>query len=122
MKIQWLALAVLGLASVAQAAEEEPVWQDGPKQIDLGHELDLALPAEYAYLGMPDADKLLQKAGSLHNENCLGVIAPKDEQQNWFVVIRYEDEGYIKDDEKIDADDLLKSIREGTAAANKERV
>jgi uncharacterized membrane-anchored protein len=49
-------------------------------------------------------------------------VAPKDDQSDWFVTIRYEEEGYIKDDEKIDADEILSAIREGTEEANKERV
>jgi uncharacterized membrane-anchored protein len=37
-------------------------------------------------------------------------------------VIRYDAEGYIEDDETIDADELLTSLREGLDAASEERV
>jgi len=97
-------------------------WTAGPTKVNLGHELDLTLPEEYLFLGMPQADKLLQKLGSFHNTNLVGVIAPKDETQNYFVVIDYDGVGYVKDDEKIDADDLIKSFREGQEQANKQRV
>ncbi len=40
---------------------------------------------------------------------------------SWEVVIDYEDAGYVKDDEKIDADALIKSFREGAVEQNKER-
>jgi uncharacterized membrane-anchored protein len=97
-------------------------WQPGPAPITLGHELELALPAEYIYLGGAEAKTLMEKLGSFHNENLLGVVASKNEQDDWVVVIRYEDEGFIKDSEKIDADELLKAIREGTEEANTERT
>ncbi len=37
------------------------------------------------------------------------------------MVLRYEAEGYIKDDEEVDGAELLDSLREGTDAANEER-
>jgi uncharacterized membrane-anchored protein len=104
----------------AQPVENMP-WQAGPTKISLGHEIDLALPENYVFLGMPHADKLLRKFGSFHNEGLLGVVAAKDEKEDWFVVIDYDESGYVKDDEKIDADDLIKSFREGVKEMNPER-
>ena len=46
-------------------------------------------------------------------------VAPVDER--WFSVFSYDDTGHIKDDEEIDADALLESIRAGTEAGNRER-
>jgi uncharacterized membrane-anchored protein len=37
------------------------------------------------------------------------------------VTIRYEPVGYVKDDDKVDADDLLKELREGQDQVNEER-
>src|SRR5262249_44377673 len=102
--------------------EEPSPWQQGPANIDLGHELTMSLPAEHMYLPSALASKLLEKMGNFHNENLLGVVASKQEEAEWFVTLRYEDEGYVKDDEKIDADELLSSIKEGTEESNKERV
>lgn len=45
----------------------------------------------------------LLENGSFHNENLLGMVVSKEEKAPWAVVIRYDDEGYIKDDEKLDA-------------------
>jgi len=97
-------------------------WKPGPQDIDLGHDLKLALPEAYEYLPAGPAAKMLEKNGSFHNENLLGIVASKDDDAQWFVTIRYEAEGYIKDDEKIDANELLSAIREGTEESNKERV
>jgi uncharacterized membrane-anchored protein len=107
----------------AKDAKEEPSpWQPGPANIDLGHDLTMSLPAEHAFLPPALASKLLEKMGNFHNENLLGIVASKQDDADWFVTLRYEDEGYVKDDEKIDADELLSSIKEGTEEANKERV
>jgi uncharacterized membrane-anchored protein len=46
-------------------------------------------------------------------------VGPEDGR--WFAVFSYEDSGHVKDDEEIDADDLLASIKEGTEYGNKER-
>lgn len=96
-------------------------WQGGPERIDLGHDLELELPEPYGYLPNPDATRFMEKLGNLHNETLIGVIVPKGDAQ-WLIVLRYVDDGYIKDDEKLDADEILKSIKEGTEEGNKERV
>jgi uncharacterized membrane-anchored protein len=119
--------------SASAAPEAEPksadppaspgyAWKTGPAPLDLGHGLDLALPAAYVFLGMPDAAKLLEKNGSFHNEDLLGVVTSEEGDGDWFAVMRYEEAGYVKDDEKIDADELLKAFREGQAEANQERT
>jgi uncharacterized membrane-anchored protein len=97
-------------------------WQGGPRSLDLGHDVSLALPERDAFLGMPEAGQLLEKFGNFHNENLLGVVVSKEQQASWVVTIRYEDEGYVKDTEAIDADELLNDLKEGTEEANKERA
>lgn len=113
-------------APAAEEPEEAPVnglhLQPGPTKIDLGHELELDLPEAYVFLGMPEAGKLLEKLGNLHNENLLGLVVNKGEADEWMVTLRYDEAGFIKDDEKIDAEELLTAIREGTEEANTERV
>jgi uncharacterized membrane-anchored protein len=112
-------------ASVAPAASARPAplpWQPGPTTVTLGHDLTLAVPAEDAFLESKSAAKVLEKMGSFHNDDLLGVVVSKEDSAEWFITIRYAEEGYIKDDEKIDASELLSAIKEGTEEANKERV
>lgn len=112
-------------AEQAEGASPEaklaPEWQIGPKDVSLGHELKLDLPAGYAYLPPAPAGKLLEKNGSFHHENLLGLVASTDAKEDWFIVARFEDSGFIKDDEKIDAEELLTALRDGTKDANEER-
>lgn len=61
-------------------------------------------------------------------EKPLGMIVPADfdpfSQQAWCVVIRYQDDGYVKDDdaEKINYTKLLKEMKEGVKEASAQRV
>jgi uncharacterized membrane-anchored protein len=78
----------------------------------------LQVPKDYLFLGTADTAKLqaLQKDLSRGNQYFL---APKD--LHWEVFFRYSDDGYVKDDETIDADAILKSIQASTQRANEER-
>ncbi len=49
----------------------------------------------------------------------VGLIAPTD--SGWFVVFTYADDGYINDDEVLDADAILESLIAGNQAANVQR-
>jgi uncharacterized membrane-anchored protein len=109
-------------ATEPPSAEEEFHWQEGPKTIDLGHEIQLALPTNYVFLGMPEADRFLRKNGSFDNKGVLGVVTGADPNASWGVIIDYDEPGHVDDKEKIDAPALLKAIREGTEEGNKERV
>ena len=117
-----LVAAVAGAQAPPAANAETYRWQLGPKALELGHEVQLQLPAGYVFLGMPDADRFLKKNGSFDNEGVLGVVMSQDEKQGWGVILDYQEAGYVKDDEKLDADELLKAIRQGTEEGNKERV
>jgi uncharacterized membrane-anchored protein len=96
-------------------------WKLGPTKIDLGHDLALDLKPEHRFLPPTEARAVLEKMGSFHNDNLLGLVASQADEE-WFATLRYEPEGYIKDDDRIDGDEILSAIREGTGEDNKERV
>jgi uncharacterized membrane-anchored protein len=100
---------------------DELPWQSGPRKVDLGHDVEFDLPAGYAFLGPPHAGKVMESMGNLYNDNLLGIVIADQEQAQWFVTLRYDAEGYVKDDEKIDADELLGSMRDGLEEFNEER-
>jgi uncharacterized membrane-anchored protein len=95
----------------------------GPADITLRDQALFKLPAGYVWVPEAEAAKLLQSMGNRTDSRLLGIVLPKDERQNWMVVARYEDAGYIKDDDakNWDVDALFKSLKEGTEAANDER-
>lgn len=69
----------------------------------------------YSFLGSADTDKFLQLNGNPPTGHSY-TIAPAKGQ--WFGVLQFADEGYIKDDEKIDAPALLASLKKNNEAAN----
>jgi len=97
-------------------------WTPGPAKIDPGHGLTMDLPAGDLYLGGDEAKTLLAKNGNFQNENLLGIVVATDESSDWMVTVRFAEDGYVKDDEELDATALLKALKEGTEEANKERV
>jgi uncharacterized membrane-anchored protein len=112
----------VALADDPPAPPAEPLhWTLGPTKVPLGHELSMNLPAGDVYLGGDEAKHLLERNGTLHNENLLGIVAGAD-NSDWLVTFRYEEDGYVKDDETLDQAEILKSIREGTVEDNKERT
>ena len=117
--------AVADSAAPAGSAEAEPAqrlpWQPGPKPIDLGHGVKLDLPEGNAFLAQPDAGKLMEKMGNLHNDDMLGLVVSTKETDEYVVTIQFEDAGHIKDDESLDSKELLDSIREGEEEYNAER-
>lgn len=99
------------------------VVKAGPADIPLAAQATLKLPEGYGFIPAAETRRLLEAMGNMTSDRMQGMIMPHDENANWFMVVSYEDAGYIKDDDakNWDADELLSSIREGTEAANEER-
>lgn len=114
-------LVALSLFAVAAQAEEvkDLPWQIGPTKVQLGNQATLDVPAGYAFLN-PDGTRRLDRImENPSGETDTYTLAPKS--LDWVAYFDYDDVGYVKDDEKLDADDLLTSVKEGTEASNKER-
>lgn len=131
-----IAAALLGLSTAAfaqgpAADEAEKVFaaakeaaQTGPTEVSVAGQATLHLPADKVFIPQPHAGKLLRAMGNPgEHKELQGLVFPK-ETDGWFATLRFEKSGYVKDDDakNWNADDLLKSYREGTEAANEERV
>jgi uncharacterized membrane-anchored protein len=106
------------------AADAQAAANKGPADIDLAGQAVLRLPAGHAFVPQPQAGALLNAMGNPGKDPRLqGVIFPESDG-GWFMTVRYEASGYVKDDDakEWNADDLLQSYREGTEASNEERV
>lgn len=89
----------------------------------------LKLPDGYRYLDPEQSETVLTSFwGNPPGDLSLGMIwAPGQDPLgagSWAVIIRSEEDGYVKDDdaEKIDYDDLLKNMKKSTEERNAERV
>jgi uncharacterized membrane-anchored protein len=123
----------LPLAHAAEpaASAEQKVFDEarqaalnGPVDVPLATQAVLKLPAGHAFVPQPHATRMLNAMGNPGNDSRLqGLIFPSAEGAGWFITVRHEDSGHIKDDDARDwnADELLQSYRDGTAAANEER-
>ncbi len=127
---------VLGLIIQPQAfADSEPELKGvtkGPAHVVMGDNLaSIDIPAGYMFAGKEIAKKLLEQGGS-SGEGALGLVLPipekgKNEKENdedsFYIISRFEESGYVhdKDADKLNADDILKSYKEGTVEQNKER-
>ena len=125
------ALAFFSLLAQAQAPDaRKQAFEDarqastaGPADVPLASKALLKLPEGHAFIPQPQAGKLLNAMGNPGQDSRLvGLIFPQN-KAGWFMTVRYEDSGHIKDDDARDwnADELLKSYKEGTESANEER-
>jgi uncharacterized membrane-anchored protein len=93
-------------------------WVNGPQTVQLFGNSSLQVPADYVFLDQAETAKLQALQHDLGSGKEY-FFAPKG--GTWEVFFSYSDDGYVKDDEKIDAASLLKSIEENTIAGNKAR-
>src|SRR5258708_6148803 len=109
------------LFAVTAYAQENPLsklgWQFSGDGV-IGDKATIKIPEGYAFLGAADTKKFMEL-----NENLTSgreyLFAPKD--LSWFAVFEFSPVGYVKDDEKIDADSVLNTVRKSTEKGNEER-
>jgi uncharacterized membrane-anchored protein len=119
-------LSALAAEPEAAPAEKEPKyrWLAGPGKMSLGNDVaQLQLQEDEAFLDAVQTVKLLKDMGNPTSGNEIGIIRPDTKDEKWWALFEYEKAGYVKDDDKdkIDADELLKNIKEGTEEANEYR-
>jgi uncharacterized membrane-anchored protein len=129
-----LAAGLLSAAHAQQAAPATPeqleaalTYQSGKVTLPSGI-ATLDLPPSFRYLGPQDAERVLTEGwGNPPGSKSLGMIVPAKvgvlSAEGWGVVITYEKDGHVKDDDadKIDYDTLLKEMQEATVEENKAR-
>jgi len=120
------AVAVCAWPLPTRADEPKPPalpWIAGPTEAKLGDQAILKLPPGYQFLGAQETQALLKRMGNFPSGSELGLITATGEGEQWFMVVRYIDAGYVKDDEAAnwDADALMTSIKEGTEEDNQNR-
>ncbi len=123
------ALTIAADAARGEDAAQAPAppkiaWTSGPAAVEVGASIaEVQLPERLAFAGPEDSRKLLEAMGNPTDGSEMGIIIPKARDEEWFIVFEWRPVGYVKDDEKdkIDADALLASIREGTEQSNEER-
>lgn len=98
-------------------------------QIELpGDVAQLNVPESFRYINPDDTKRFLEDGwGNPDGSGTLGMLLPVDTDlfgpEGWGVVITYQEDGYVSDEDagEIDYDELLASMKEGESEANKER-
>lgn len=126
--VSWLlaSVAMAGFVAAGHAAddaaakEKNPLadlqWQKGPTTFSLGSFGRIQLSEKTAALSESESNKFLRLTGNLPSPG-LNIISGS----NWWATFEFDDAGYVKDDEKIDADALLKELKDSDGPSNEER-
>lgn len=118
--LAWLMLfpAVLAAQNSAQDELRKLAWQTGPTEGRIGTKATIKVAPGYVFLDEKNTSRFLQLAGNPPRDDHY-LYAP--ESLNWFAVFSFDATGYVKDDEKIDPDELLKTIKASDGPGNQER-
>ncbi|MGH8764456.1 MAG: DUF2167 domain-containing protein [Burkholderiales bacterium] len=93
-------------------------WQKGPGEGMIAGKAKIRIPEGYAFLDEKNTRRFLEIMGNPPRDGHY-LLAPS--RLDWFAVFSFEALGYVKDDEKIDTDALLKSLKDGDGPGNEER-
>jgi len=127
LKTAGLVAVCWGTIAIATAPAPVPIeqklaslpWVNSPSRAEIAARASIALQPNVRFLSTQGTDELMKLTGNLPDAQSYTLA---DKAMNWFAVYSFADIGYVKDDEKIDADALLKSMRESQEASNEERT
>ena len=135
-----LVLLALAVAPFAQAEPDEAALREKAQKLadSLNYQkgeitlkgglAKIHVPEEFRYLNAKDAETVLSRLwGNPPDSSTLGLLLPAKvsplSKEAWAVIITYDEDGYVKDDEaeKMDYDKLMKTMKEDTREGSKER-
>lgn len=93
-------------------------WIRGPKQVQLFGNSTFNVPSGYVFLNPAETAKF---EAITHNLSGGTEYFLSPEDLRWGAHFSFRDDGYVKDDETIDATSLLQNITDSTVAGNKLR-
>jgi uncharacterized membrane-anchored protein len=96
-------------------------WKHGPTSAPLEDIAEIEVPEGFMHADAANTQRLLESLGNLISGSELGLLTPTNFE--WFVVFRFSEDGYVKDDDKdkLDQAAMISSIREGNQYANEEK-
>ena len=121
-----VALFLAGLAGSPAFAQEStpPGWTTGPAVGKLGALASVSVPEGYVFLDAAATKKFLEEGQNIPNGDELGgIFRPLGDKDYWFAIFSYDETGHVDDSERdsIDADALMKTMKEGNRRGNEER-
>lgn len=107
---------------VGLAEKLPPGMTLGPAKVKLGNNAELQVPEGSIHGDARNTKKMLEESGNLTSGREVGMLLNADGEAS--IIFEFDPSGYVKDDDKdaLDADKMLKSLRENQDEANKELV
>lgn len=94
-------------------------WHAGPRAEQIAGKATLNMAdAETMYLDEANSSKFLKLTDNLPSPGYNIILSTSG---GWWAGFSFAPSGYVKDDEKIDSEDLLKKLKDGDGPANEER-
>ncbi|MBV8972631.1 MAG: DUF2167 domain-containing protein [Sphingomonadaceae bacterium] len=122
----WVGAAALGAWAFCPAAADAVMqqvdalgWQAGGAPAQIGTVARFDLPRTVKFLGTADTAKFLTLSGNLSSADEYTVAKP---DYAWFAIYHFDAVGKVDDQDKIDADALLKQLKQGDERENAERA
>lgn len=113
-----LSLLIFPFTQVAGQSVNDLNWILGPNQGSISSKATIEVPDGYAFLNSTETKKYMRMLENIPGENQY-TFAPID--LSWFAVFEFDPVGYVKDDEVLDPNSLLDTVRKGTERGNVEK-
>ena len=117
---------ILGLCAIPARSQQNQFvqqieslhWQSYPSVGSIGSVAQFALAGNLRYLDAADTRSFLQLNGNPPRDNQY-TIAPRS--LDWFAIFTFDQSGYVRDDEQLDPNELLKTLRRQNTDGIEER-
>ncbi|SFG84374.1 Uncharacterized membrane-anchored protein [Duganella sp. CF458] len=128
MKIRnWvIALALVPVFAMADMTAEQRKaefnkldWHTGPRAESIASKATLKTPSDkIQFLDDKNSRRFLELTGNLPEDGNYTIL---DMEGGWWATFSFDQSGYVKEGDKIDADALLKTLKDSDGPANEER-
>ncbi len=110
---------------IAQDAEDDSPfsrldWHRGPGSEDIARKATLRTGESISFLDEANSRRFLELTGNIPEDGNY-IIVSSTEDADWWATFTFDPVGYVKDDEKIDADELLSTLKDNDVPANEYR-
>jgi uncharacterized membrane-anchored protein len=106
---------------IEELARNGVTMHKGPYSGDLGPQAQIAVPEGCLYADGESTRKFLELSQNLSSGDELGMVLAIGATGSWSAYFSFSADGYVKDNEEIDADELMDVMKESNKAGNEER-
>ena len=93
-------------------------WHRGPATENIASKATIKTVADLSFLDEANSKRFLELTGNVPEDGNFIIVSDSDE---WWATFSFDPSGYVKDDEKIDADELLATLKSSDEPSNEYR-